>query len=68
LLVFKRSSSKWAYLIFSLPAFFCQYTLEKSGRPVYGLENGYSKLIKPGQDLKGEGLSSICLILSTLLG
>lgn len=58
LFVVKRPVSKWAYAVFSIPAIGCQYTLEKSGRPVYStdLVTQQKKLIRSGDDIKGPGL------------
>lgn len=58
LLLLKRPKSKIPYLVFSCPAFFCQYTIEQSARPVYAVDKttGQTKLIKAGQDVKHEGL------------
>ncbi|CAH2355526.1 SRP-independent targeting protein 2 [[Candida] railenensis] len=54
---FSRPSSFLPYIIFSFPAFFSQYTLEKSGRPKYGNdEYGQHRLISSGDEIKGEGL------------
>lgn len=58
LFALQRPASKWKYFIFSIPAFGCQYVLEKSGRPVYAQDgvSGGRKLAKSGDDLKGAGL------------
>ncbi|CAK7900595.1 SRP-independent targeting protein 2 [[Candida] anglica] len=57
LFVFKRPTSKLSYIILSIPAFFGQYTLEKSGRPKYGRDStGNEKLLSSGDDIKHEGL------------
>lgn len=58
LFVFQRPASKWKYVFFSIPAFGCQYVLEKSGRPVYTQDSVSSapKLARSGDDLKGPGL------------
>ncbi|OBA19573.1 DUF788-domain-containing protein [Metschnikowia bicuspidata var. bicuspidata NRRL YB-4993] len=58
LFVFKRPASKWKYVLFSTPAFACQYVLEKSGRPVFSkdLVTGTQRLVKSGDDIKGPGL------------
>lgn len=56
--VLHRPASKLPYVILSLPALFCQYTLEQSGRPTYSKDKvtGNLKLIRSGDDIKGEGL------------
>lgn len=56
--ILKRPSSSKSYIILSIPAFFCQYTLEQSGRPTYSIDSSSNKpkLIRCGDDLKGEGL------------
>lgn len=58
LFVFHRPASKKPYIILSIPAFFCQYTLELSGRPTYTTDKatGYQKLVRSGEDIKGAGL------------
>lgn len=58
LFVTHRPASKWVYVVFSIPAFGCQYVLEKSGRPVYSFDSmtGLSKLVRSGDDIKGPGL------------
>lgn len=54
---FNRPSAKLPYILFSIPAVFCQYTLEKSGRPKYGKDElGNNRLLKSGDEIKGEGL------------
>lgn len=55
--IFRRPSSVLPFIVFSFPAIFCQYTLEKSGRPKYGKdEYGNPKLITAGDEIKGQGL------------
>lgn len=58
LLIFRRPKSFIPYFIFSCPALFCQYTIEKSARPVYDVDevSGQRKLKKAGDDVKQEGL------------
>mmetsp|Transcript_6505 Transcript_6505/g.8156 ORF Transcript_6505/g.8156 Transcript_6505/m.8156 type:complete len:178 (+) Transcript_6505:9505-10038(+) len=58
LVVFKRPKSFIPYLIFSFPAFLCQFIIEQSARPVYVEDklSGQRKLIKAGEDVKHEGL------------
>lgn len=58
ILVLKRPSSKWKYAVLSAPALACQYVLEKSGRPVYSVDqvSGQRKLVRSGDDIKGPGL------------
>lgn len=56
LFLLKRPASKWKYILFSIPAFGCEYVLEKSGRPVYSHDSGAPKLNRSGDDLKGAGL------------
>lgn len=56
ILVFKRPASIWKYIVFSAPAFGCQYVLESSGRPRYTVEAGQPKLVRSGDDIKGPGL------------
>lgn len=58
LFVLQRPASKWKYFVFSIPAFACQYVLEKSGRPVFSQDavSGIRKLTRSGSDLKGAGL------------
>lgn len=69
--ILKRPSSgkKW-FIIWSLPLLFCQYTVEKIGRPVYSLnQDGYQVLVKPGDDLQQSGLTEYMfdIIYLTLL-
>jgi len=58
LLVFNRPKSLIPYLLFSCPAFFCQFIIEQSARPVYDVDrmSGQRKLLKAGEDVKHEGL------------
>lgn len=58
LVILKRPASKWKYIVFSIPAFACQYVLEKSGRPVFSKDQvtGNQKLVRAGDDIKGPGL------------
>lgn len=54
---FNRPSSKLPYVLLTIPAAFCQYTLEKSGRPKYGKDEfGNNRMLKSGDEIKGEGL------------
>lgn len=70
LFVLKRPSSKKYYLIYSIPAFFCEYTIEKIGRPKFDHNvDGYKILVKPGDDLQQSGLTEYMfdIIYLTLL-
>lgn len=68
-----RPSYIWMYVLFSLPAGFCQYTLERRGRPL--VIDGKHKTI---DDIKGPGLYEymfdciyitwFCTILMVLFG
>lgn len=49
---FRRPSNYKPWVLFSLPSWFFQYTLEKSGRPTY---QG-NKLVRSGEDIHHEGL------------
>ena len=50
-----RSRSLLAWFILSLPAFFCQFTLERTGRPSY--EQSTKTLRVAGEDLAAPGLT-----------
>jgi hypothetical protein len=49
-----RPSNWKPFVIFSIPAALCLYTLEKTGRP---LVDSTGKIIRTGQDLAQEGLT-----------
>ncbi|TID21065.1 hypothetical protein CANINC_003525 [Pichia inconspicua] len=57
--ILKRpSSGKFRFILFSLPLIFCEWTIEKIGRPIYTTDpNGYKLLVKPGDDLQQSGLT-----------
>lgn len=57
--VLKRPrSGKLYFLLFSLPSLFCEYTVEKVGRPRYTTNSdGYKLLMKAGEDLQQAGLT-----------
>ncbi|KAH8879107.1 hypothetical protein GQ53DRAFT_672726 [Thozetella sp. PMI_491] len=50
-----RSRSLLTWLLLSLPAFFCQFTLEKTGRPSFDTET--KALKSAGEDLAAPGLT-----------
>lgn len=54
-----RSRSLLAYILMSLPSFFCQFTLEKSGRPTY--DPNTKALKSSGEDLAAPGLTEYML-------
>lgn len=56
ILVLKRPTSLRAYLFLSIPAFGCQYVLQRSSRPKYITESGRTRLVSSGNDIKGPGL------------
>lgn len=49
-----KSRSLFLYLILSIPAFLCQFTLERTGRPSYDASGA---LKSPGEDLNAAGLT-----------
>lgn len=51
---FKTRSLFWWFLV-SIPSFACQFTLERTGRPVYDPSTGALK--SSGEDLGAEGLT-----------
>ena len=57
--VLKRpKNGKLYFLLFSLPSLFCEYTVEKVGRPRYTTNSdGYKVLVKAGEDLQQAGLT-----------
>lgn len=59
ILLFKRPSSIWPYMVLSMPAWGLQYLLEKSGRPKYTIDRMYPDrpvLISCGDDIKRPGI------------
>lgn len=50
--IFGRPQRYWVFLLFSAPAFLCEYSLERNGRPKFDGKT----LVKSGDDLKGQGL------------
>lgn len=71
-----KPRSLLAYAILSLPAFFCQFALERAGRPKYHPQTG--ALVSAGDDLGNAGLTEYmfdcvwitwtCLVLVMLFG
>lgn len=59
LFVFHRPQGKKPYLILSIPSWVVEYILEKTGRPVYKLNEvkGYPMLVSAGEDLRQQGLT-----------
>lgn len=63
-------SGKLYFIFFSIPALFCQYTVEKVGRPKYTTNSdGYKVLVRAGEDLQQAGLTEYMfdIIYLTLL-
>jgi len=52
-----RSRSLITYLVLSIPAFACQFILERSGRPSTTVSPNGTKTLKAGEDLSAEGLT-----------
>ncbi|KUI58777.1 Meiotically up-regulated gene 69 protein [Cytospora mali] len=52
---FFKSRSLWAYVLLSAPSFFCQFALEKAGRPSYDPSTG--ALRNSGEDMSSPGLT-----------
>lgn len=73
--LFQRPASIKPYLVFSLPAFFLQYQLERIGRPKY---DSKGTLVKAGDDLSQKGLTEwfhdviyvtwVCDVLVAIVG
>lgn len=66
----RPTNGKKYYFLFSIPAFICEYVVEKIGRPKYSFnEDGYKILIKAGDDLQQAGLTEYMfdIIYLTLL-
>lgn len=54
----RPSSGKFRFILFSIPSIFCEWTIEKIGRPNYSTDpDGYKILVKPGDDLQQSGLT-----------
>lgn len=54
----RPSSGRFRLLLFTIPLAFCEWTVEKIGRPVYSTnQDGYQVLMKAGQDLQQSGLT-----------
>lgn len=63
-------SGKICFILFSIPSIFCEYTIEKIGRPKYTKNgDGYTILLKSGEDLQQSGLTEYMfdIIYLTLL-
>lgn len=61
---------KFYFILFSIPLIFCEYTIEKIGRPKYTINSdGYKILLKSGEDLQQSGLTEYMfdIIYLTLL-
>ncbi|KAJ2894732.1 hypothetical protein MKZ38_007282 [Zalerion maritima] len=52
---FFKSRSLLTYFLLSIPAFLCEYALERAGRPKYHPQTG--ALVSAGDDLKNAGLT-----------
>ncbi|VUG19960.1 DEBR0S6_04412g1_1 [Brettanomyces bruxellensis] len=59
LFVFHRPNSKKPYFIFSIPGWFCEFVIEKIGRPKYKKDDvrGFQMLVNAGEDLRQQGLT-----------
>lgn len=54
----RPKNGKFYYLLYSIPSIFCEYTVEKIGRPTYTFNaDGYKVLVTSGEDLQQSGLT-----------